>query len=63
VELRRNLLPNGKPLAWPALTDGPLEGEVWTEVVLDRAGKIREMIPPISHIDRLKDGKLGMRFP
>jgi hypothetical protein len=37
--------------------------QVWTEVVLDRAGKIREMIPPISHIDRLKDGKLGMRFP
>jgi hypothetical protein len=47
AELRKNLLP-GKPFEWPALTDGPLEGVVWTEVVIDRKGKIREMIPPIA---------------
>jgi hypothetical protein len=46
-DLRKNLL-SGKPFQWPALTDGPLEGVVWTEVVIDRTGKIREMIPPIA---------------
>jgi hypothetical protein len=46
-DLRRNLIP-GKAIDWPALKNGPLEGVVWTEVVLDRTGKIREMIPPIA---------------
>ena len=53
-DLRKNLLPS-KPLTWPALTDGPLEGVVWTEVVLDRTGKIREMIPPIADNPGVKD--------
>lgn len=47
TELRKNLLP-GDSFTWPALTDGPLEGVVWTEVVLDRTGRIREMIPPVA---------------
>jgi hypothetical protein len=47
AELSKNLLP-GKPIVWPALTDGPLEGVVWTDVVLDRTGKIRETHWPIS---------------
>lgn len=54
TELRQNLLP-GKPFLWPLLADGPLEGAVWTEVVLDRTGKIRESIPPISDNPGLKD--------
>ncbi|HEY6375603.1 MAG TPA: hypothetical protein VIX90_08770 [Edaphobacter sp.] len=54
TELRQNLLP-GKPFSWPPLAQGPLEGVVWTQVVLDRTGKIREMIPPISDNAGLKD--------
>ena len=40
--LRKNLLPMD-PLVWPALKDGPLEGVVTTEIVVDRAGKVREI--------------------
>lgn len=47
AELRANLLP-GKPFVWPALKDGPLDGIVWTEIVIDRSGRIREMIPPVA---------------
>jgi outer membrane lipoprotein-sorting protein len=54
AELRKNQIP-GKPFEWPALTDGPLEGVVWTEVVLDRTGKIREMISPIADNPGVKD--------
>jgi hypothetical protein len=57
VELRKNLLPY-KPFEWPALTDGPLEGVVWTEVVLDRTGKIREMIPPVSDNAGVKEAAI-----
>jgi hypothetical protein len=35
---RQNLLPV-PPVAWPPLKDGPLEGVVTTEIVVDRAGK------------------------
>jgi len=54
-ELRKNLAPSDKQFDWPPVLDGPLEGVVWTEVVLDRTGKIREMIPPISDNPGLKD--------
>lgn len=47
AELRKNLLTE-PPFVWPTVTDGPFEGVVWTEVVLDRTGKVREMIPPIA---------------
>ncbi len=40
--LRINLLPAG-PVEWPALKDGPVEGAVTTEIVVDRAGKVREI--------------------
>jgi TonB family protein len=40
--LRRNLLPMKVP-SWPALKDGPLEGTVTTEIVVDRAGKVRDL--------------------
>lgn len=47
AQLRKSLL-LGKPFSWPPLTNGPLEGNTGTEIVLDRAGKIRELEPPIS---------------
>jgi len=47
AELSKNLLP-GNPIVWPPLTDGPLEGVVWTEVEVDRTGKIRDIHRPIS---------------
>ena len=39
--LRKNLV-STDALEWPALKDGPLEGAVTTEIVVDRAGKVRE---------------------
>jgi hypothetical protein len=39
---RQNLLP-AAPVAWPPLKDGPLEGVVTTEIVVDRTGKMREV--------------------
>jgi TonB family protein len=40
--LRKNLLPMKAPV-WPALKDGPLEGTVTTEIVVDRTGKVRDV--------------------
>ena len=40
--LRENLLPTEPPV-WPPLRDGPLEGVLTTEIVVDRAGKVREV--------------------
>ena len=40
--MRKNLLPT-EAVAWPAVPDGPLEGAVTTEIVVDRAGKVREV--------------------
>ena len=40
--LRKNLLPM-QPLEWPPLQDGPLEGTVTTEIVVDRTGRVREV--------------------
>jgi hypothetical protein len=47
AELRQNLMQSVQ-FVWPAVKDGPLEGMVGTDVVLDRTGKIREMDPPIA---------------
>jgi len=41
TSVRKNLLP-GEPLSWPPLQDGPLEGNVTTELVIDRDGKVRD---------------------
>jgi hypothetical protein len=54
ADLRKNLI-LGKPMEWPAVEQGPFQGTVWTEVVLDRTGNIREMIPPISDNPALAD--------
>lgn len=45
-DLRKSLQP-GATFTWPTLNDGPFEGVAWTEVVLDRTGSVRELIPPI----------------
>ena len=53
-ELRQNLLP-GTQFVWPAIKDGPLEGNVGTEVALDRTGKVREMRQPIAENSAVND--------
>jgi len=40
--LRKNLKPM-EPVVWPALQDGPFEGAVTTEIVVDQTGKVREL--------------------
>lgn len=55
AELRANVQPGGAPFVWPTLADGPFEGVVWTAVVIDRAGRIREMIPPVADNPGVKE--------
>jgi hypothetical protein len=45
--LRKHLVPGEVPV-WPALQDGPFEGTVTTDVVVDRSGAVREVGPIIS---------------
>jgi hypothetical protein len=40
--LRKNMVPMESP-GWPPLQDGPLEGAATTEIVVDRAGQVREI--------------------
>ena len=40
--LRKNLLPMQAP-AWPPLKDGPLQGTITTEIIVDRSGKVRDL--------------------
>jgi len=40
--LRKNLLPM-EPVMWPPLQDSSLEGNVTTDIVVDREGKVREV--------------------
>ena len=40
--LRKSLVPSD-PVVWPVLKDGPLEGLITTEIVVDRAGRVREL--------------------
>lgn len=42
LSLRKNLLPS-EPIVWPPLKDGPLQGILTTEVVIDRAGRVRDV--------------------
>jgi len=46
-ELGKVTLP-AAPIVWPPVENGPFEGVVWTRVVLDRTGKVRDMISPIA---------------
>jgi hypothetical protein len=40
--LRKNLLPRSA-IVWPSLQDGPLQGALTTEIVVDRAGVVRDV--------------------
>lgn len=41
-DLRKNLL-TSDPISWPSLKDGPLDGLITTDVVVDRNGTVREI--------------------
>jgi len=42
IALRKNLV-SADAVTWPSLQDGPLEGALTTEIVVDRTGKVREV--------------------
>jgi hypothetical protein len=42
ILLRKNMLPTAS-IEWPPLKDGPLEGALTTEIVVDRTGRVREL--------------------
>jgi hypothetical protein len=54
TSLRKNLLPM-EPAIWPPLQDGPLEGNVTTQIVVDREGKVREIGTVISENSAVND--------
>jgi len=54
TSLRKNLLPTA-PLSWPPLQNGPLEGNVTTQIVIDREGKVREIGTVISENSGVND--------
>lgn len=63
--LRKNLMP-GKSITWPPLQDGVLEGNVTTEVVVDREGRVRDISSIVSENPGISDAgreQIGaMRF-
>jgi hypothetical protein len=65
ISLRKNLLPT-EPVSWPPLQDGPLAGNVTTQVVVDREGKVRDVGTVVSENSAVNDsGKhavLALRF-
>ncbi len=52
--LRKNLLTT-ESVAWPPVQNGPLEGAITTRVVVDRAGKVREVGTIVSDNPALDD--------
>ncbi len=62
---RKNLIASSMPL-WPPLEQGPLTGVTLSDVVIDRAGKVREVGTPVSDNPGLNgtavDWIRGMRF-
>jgi hypothetical protein len=52
--LRKNLLPTD-PIVWLPIQDGSLEGNVTTNVVVDRAGKVREIGSIVSENSAVND--------
>jgi len=65
ISLRKNLLPVDLT-PWPPLKDGPLEGNVTTDVVVDRTGKVRELGVLISEnrtiLDAGRERILSLQF-
>lgn len=52
--LRESLQPL-QPITWPPVINGPFEGVVWTTLIVDRTGKVREMHQPVSDNPALRD--------
>lgn len=46
---------DAKPINWPPVNNGPFEGVVWSNLTLDRSGKVQEMMRPISDNPALID--------
>lgn len=42
IDLRKNLI-SGEPVEWPAAKDGPLQGLLCAEIVVDRSGVVRDV--------------------
>jgi hypothetical protein len=65
ISLRKNLVP-AEPVAWRPLQDGSLEGNVTTEIVVDREGKVRELGTIVSENNGINDAGreriLALRF-
>jgi hypothetical protein len=65
TSLRKNLQP-AEPAPWPPLQDGPLEGNITTEILVDREGKVREFGPVVSENSAINDAGrlriLAMQF-
>jgi hypothetical protein len=65
ASLRKNLEPFG-PLSWPPVQDGPLQGTVTTQIVVDVDGKVREVGPIAAENPALseyaKETLTSMRF-
>ena len=65
ISLRKNLLPM-EPVSWPPLQDGPLEGNVTTQVIVDREGKVRDIGTLVSENSGVNDAGrravLALRF-
>jgi TonB family protein len=63
--LRKNLLSPGTT-SWPSVQDGPLEGKVTTDVVVDCDGKVRDIETVVSDNPALNDAAkqafLALRF-
>jgi hypothetical protein len=59
--MRKNLLPMDQPV-WPPMQDGPLEGTVTADLVIDRAGRVREIGTIVSTIQGASEtaGKIFM---
>jgi hypothetical protein len=59
--LRKNLIP-AEPISWPPLQNGPLEGNVTSDIVIDRSGKVREIGLVISENSAINEtGKQAIR--
>ena len=65
ISLRKNLPPM-EPVSWPTLQDGPLEGNVTTEVIVDREGRVRDIGTVVSENSAINDAGrhavLALRF-
>jgi hypothetical protein len=65
TSLRNNLLPM-EPIRWPPIQDGPLEGNVTTQVIVDREGKVRDIGTVVSENSAVnevgKSAVLGLQF-